>query len=305
MQFLWLVRDFSLKLVSNGHEISPKEYLENSLQPLDVRVRRLSPRVTGPLALLHGWLGRPGRQGDPDRVKDRNLIRSSITQYFPDRLCFTLKRPVNDEKQLQARVCWQGRTCLSNRTPNGAIHSFRGTQTACRQADRAGAASAVCRGASRTDLAGVQERQTKAPLQQQPQRLQYALALEERGKGRVAAPTDLTPLVTRQRGAANSAGGARAQLCERDELGIGADDPNGVGECRRGGEPAADRHGRHGLQGRVRGLPAPAHTVWVRDTAGQPTHRCVRANAAGWRRFCGKRPWQRGSTWSCGTSSSC
>jgi len=34
---LWLVRDFSLKLESNGREISAKEYLENSLQPLDVR----------------------------------------------------------------------------------------------------------------------------------------------------------------------------------------------------------------------------------------------------------------------------
>jgi hypothetical protein len=36
-QFLWLVRDFSLKLTANGRDISAKEYLENSLQPLDVR----------------------------------------------------------------------------------------------------------------------------------------------------------------------------------------------------------------------------------------------------------------------------
>ena len=40
-------------------------------------------------------------QGDPSKVKDRNLIRTSITQFFVDRGCFTLKRPVNDEKLLQ------------------------------------------------------------------------------------------------------------------------------------------------------------------------------------------------------------
>ena len=48
-QFLWLVRDFSLKLVANGHEISPKEYLENSLQPIEVgpaRPKRLRPRAS-------------------------------------------------------------------------------------------------------------------------------------------------------------------------------------------------------------------------------------------------------------------
>ena len=33
---MWLVRDFSLKLQSGGKDISPKEYLENSLAPLPV-----------------------------------------------------------------------------------------------------------------------------------------------------------------------------------------------------------------------------------------------------------------------------
>ncbi|KAI9141202.1 guanylate-binding protein [Paraphysoderma sedebokerense] len=73
-KFLWLVRDFSLKLELDGKQISSTDYLENTLKPL---------------------------QGDPERVKSRNLIRNSITQYFPDRHCFTIKRPVTDEKLLQ------------------------------------------------------------------------------------------------------------------------------------------------------------------------------------------------------------
>lgn len=35
-KFMWLVRDFSLKLESAGKPISPKEYLENSLALLPV-----------------------------------------------------------------------------------------------------------------------------------------------------------------------------------------------------------------------------------------------------------------------------
>jgi hypothetical protein len=32
-QFMWVVRDFSLKLIdSQGHDINSKEYLENALQ---------------------------------------------------------------------------------------------------------------------------------------------------------------------------------------------------------------------------------------------------------------------------------
>jgi len=73
-KFMWLVRDFSLKLQSNGKDISAKEYLENSLAPI---------------------------QGDQSKIKEKNLIRASITQFFVDRACFTLKRPVNDEKLLQ------------------------------------------------------------------------------------------------------------------------------------------------------------------------------------------------------------
>ena len=62
-------------------------------------------------------VGARAAQGDPDRVKDRNLIRSSITQYFPDRLCFTLKRPVNDEKLLQVRAAAPGSAARARLTP--------------------------------------------------------------------------------------------------------------------------------------------------------------------------------------------
>lgn len=74
MQFVWLVRDFSLKLVSNGREITSKEYLENSLAPIS---------------------------GDSAKVEEKNAIRRSIMQFFVDRTCVTMRRPVNDEALLQ------------------------------------------------------------------------------------------------------------------------------------------------------------------------------------------------------------
>jgi len=40
---MWLVRDFALKLQSNGRDITPKEYLENSLALLPVSCQSPSP----------------------------------------------------------------------------------------------------------------------------------------------------------------------------------------------------------------------------------------------------------------------
>ncbi|KAJ3367737.1 hypothetical protein GGF31_007084 [Allomyces arbusculus] len=73
-QFVWLVRDFGLRLELNGQPITSNEYLENVLKPLE---------------------------GDSDKVKARNGIRSSIVQYFRTRHCFTIKRPVVNEEQLR------------------------------------------------------------------------------------------------------------------------------------------------------------------------------------------------------------
>jgi DNA repair exonuclease SbcCD ATPase subunit len=72
--FLWLVRDFALDLSINGRKVSPKEYLDSALQPM---------------------------KGDPKKVEGRNKVREFIKQFFADRDCFTLVRPVSDEQQLQ------------------------------------------------------------------------------------------------------------------------------------------------------------------------------------------------------------
>ena len=73
-KFMWLVRDFGLKLSVDDREISADEYLENSLKPT---------------------------AGIGEKVEAKNAVRASITQYFPERNCFLLKRPVNDESLLQ------------------------------------------------------------------------------------------------------------------------------------------------------------------------------------------------------------
>ncbi|KAL4859356.1 Guanylate-binding protein 5 [Chlorella vulgaris] len=71
--FLWLLRDFYLRLEEEGRQVSPRDYLETALQPL---------------------------QGTGRAVESKNQIRESIKALFPDRDCFTLVRPVTDEEQL-------------------------------------------------------------------------------------------------------------------------------------------------------------------------------------------------------------
>lgn len=69
--FLWVLRDFSLELIDeNGREISPKQYLENALA-------------------LH--------KGISDKVQEKNRLRRLICQFFPDRNCYPLVRPLLDE----------------------------------------------------------------------------------------------------------------------------------------------------------------------------------------------------------------
>lgn len=71
--FLWLLRDFYLKLEENGRKITAKDYLETALMAVE---------------------------GEGASVKAKNEIRSSIKSLFPDRDCFSLVRPMNDELQL-------------------------------------------------------------------------------------------------------------------------------------------------------------------------------------------------------------
>jgi hypothetical protein len=71
----WLLRDFVLKLVDlEGNPISSKEYLENSLME---------------------------QEGTTDTIIEKNLIRRKIKNYFLERECFPMVRPVENEIDLQ------------------------------------------------------------------------------------------------------------------------------------------------------------------------------------------------------------
>mmetsp|Transcript_15229 Transcript_15229/g.39199 ORF Transcript_15229/g.39199 Transcript_15229/m.39199 type:complete len:753 (+) Transcript_15229:129-2387(+) len=72
--FIWLLRDFYLQLEEDGVDLTPRDYLETALRPVG---------------------------GSGPSVEAKNQIRASIKHLFPDRECFTLVRPVNDEKLLQ------------------------------------------------------------------------------------------------------------------------------------------------------------------------------------------------------------
>ena len=74
-KFLWVVRDFSLQLISEtGKSISSKEYLENALREMP---------------------------GQSEKAANKNRIRSAIKGFFQQRDCFPLVRPVEDERLLQ------------------------------------------------------------------------------------------------------------------------------------------------------------------------------------------------------------
>ncbi|XP_043689451.1 guanylate-binding protein 2-like [Telopea speciosissima] len=72
--FVWLLRDFYLDLVENDRRITPRDYLELALRPM---------------------------QGSGKDIAAKNEIRESIRALFPDRECFTLVRPLNKENDLQ------------------------------------------------------------------------------------------------------------------------------------------------------------------------------------------------------------
>ena len=72
---LWLLRDFSLKLEDiNGNAITEKQYLEKALENIN---------------------------GNDETIKEKNRVRNLIKTYFPERDCFTMVRPVENEKDLQ------------------------------------------------------------------------------------------------------------------------------------------------------------------------------------------------------------
>ncbi|KAI3958295.1 hypothetical protein MKW92_020739 [Papaver armeniacum] len=66
--------DFYLELEEDNRKITPRDYLELALSPV---------------------------QGGGEGISAKNEIRESIRALFPDRECFTLVRPLNDEMELQ------------------------------------------------------------------------------------------------------------------------------------------------------------------------------------------------------------
>ena len=72
--FIWVLRDFSLQLEEAGRKTSAREYLEGCLRPVE---------------------------GSTPDVLTKNQIRRTILDFFKDRDCVTLIRPVNDERQLR------------------------------------------------------------------------------------------------------------------------------------------------------------------------------------------------------------
>ena len=72
---LWLLRDFSLKLEDkNGNAITEKQYLENALRELS---------------------------GLTNSIEEKNRVRNLIRAYFPERDCFVMVRPTENEQDLQ------------------------------------------------------------------------------------------------------------------------------------------------------------------------------------------------------------
>ena len=72
---LWLLRDFSLKLEdTNGNVITEKQYLENALKELN---------------------------GYTNTIEEKNRVRNLIRAYFPERDCYVMVRPTEDEQDLQ------------------------------------------------------------------------------------------------------------------------------------------------------------------------------------------------------------
>lgn len=74
-----------MKLEIDGKPISSSEYLEQALQPIQLPSSNSSNTAV---------------DSSSNKIKAKNAIRESIKQFFPDRFCKTLRRPVTDEDLL-------------------------------------------------------------------------------------------------------------------------------------------------------------------------------------------------------------
>lgn len=74
-QFLWVVRDFSLRIVNDaGEQVTAKQYLESALAPI---------------------------KGNTDAAETKNKIRRTLNYFFRNRDCVTMVRPAEVEADLQ------------------------------------------------------------------------------------------------------------------------------------------------------------------------------------------------------------
>ena len=84
--FLWVLRDFALELVDeNGKNVTTKQYLENALREENTNL------------ISHNEYNK----GIIEEMNKKNDIRKIIKLFFRERDCYTLIRPVNDEKKLK------------------------------------------------------------------------------------------------------------------------------------------------------------------------------------------------------------
>jgi hypothetical protein len=75
--FLWILRDFSLKLIDlEGNKINSKQYLENALA---------------------------SQKGSSEIIENKNRTRRLFKHFFSERDCCTLVRPTENEKDLQVQ----------------------------------------------------------------------------------------------------------------------------------------------------------------------------------------------------------
>ena len=84
--FLWVLRDFALELVDEkGKEVSAKQYMENALKEENTNMMSYNEYNKGII----------------EEINKKNEIRKIIKLFFRERDCYTLIRPIHDEKKLK------------------------------------------------------------------------------------------------------------------------------------------------------------------------------------------------------------
>lgn len=98
-------QDFYLDLVEDNRKITPRDYLELALRPVQGGGRDLSSKNEVPIYMffmfLFMFVNISSTQGVYLHLYNNSQIRESIRALFPDRECFTLVRPLNNENELQ------------------------------------------------------------------------------------------------------------------------------------------------------------------------------------------------------------